>query len=217
MRLRTHSPPNASPRMKAASISSNACVDAPTTSDEHADPDDLVDERREAGERGDDDQPAAKRSGRGVGARRRAGATNAAPSPPRAHAHAAMATAMFMRPAVSSVPGQAHRRDQHEARQQHAAAAPMLFRKYSSAMRRPGSRRDSRRMPLVISGNVVPSRIDCGRISSAANDPLRERKATRERTPRAAATRTPSRSTRRTADERPARRRRSPPRRSHSR
>ncbi len=45
----------------------------------------------------------------------------------------------------------------------------MLLVKYSMASVRPGAAGNARRMPALISGNVVPNRIDCGRIKRPDN------------------------------------------------
>ena len=91
---------------------------------------------------------------------------------PRKSHHTAPATAKLLAAAVRIVPGNPTAAMRTNPLTSTPAAAPRLFVKYSIASDRPGRCGKTRRTPAVISGNVMPSRIDCGRISNAARDHL---------------------------------------------
>ena len=96
-RRRIHEAPSARPRMNAESISSNECVALPSTSDEHPDPGDLVDERRDGGAEAAR-RAAASEAGR-LDVRRlgRRAATVASPGAPAASATTARAPIVHAR------------------------------------------------------------------------------------------------------------------------
>jgi hypothetical protein len=60
------------------------------------------------------------------------------------------------------------------------ATPPMLLQKYSVANERPGSAGNARMNPPAIKGNVIPSRIDCGRMSAAPRAHLKAATASGE-------------------------------------
>jgi len=75
--------------------------------------------------------------------------------------------------ATRTVPGSPTARTSTNPLTTTPTAAPRLFVKYSIATVRPGRSGNARSTPAVISGNVIPSRIDCGRISRAHKDHLK--------------------------------------------
>src|SRR4051812_1388885 len=80
----------------------------------------------------------------------------------------ARATVRFSTAATVSVPGRPKRSTSQKPAISTPTAAPALFVKYSIDRARPERSGIRRTTPALISGNVIPSRIDCGRISSAA-------------------------------------------------
>ena len=78
------------------------------------------------------------------------------------------ASTRFITPAACVVPGSPIAGINTNVLASTPNTAPMLLVKYSIDSDRPGSNGNARRMPALISGNVVPSRIDCGRISRPA-------------------------------------------------
>ena len=69
-----------------------------------------------------------------------------------------------MSPALNIVPGKPTALINQKPLANTPIAAPMLLLKYSIAMLPPGVSGNLRTMPALISGKVMPSRIDCGMI-----------------------------------------------------
>ena len=74
-----------------------------------------------------------------------------------------------MRPAKRVVPGRPKAGISTKVLASTPNTAPRLLVKYSIESVRPGACGKARRMPALISGKVVPSRIDCGRMSRPAS------------------------------------------------
>ena len=156
MRRWIHSPPTASPRMNALSISSKACVEDPSTS---------ASMRIHATSYMNDDAPvtnAAPRKKKNVPSRRSSCGTKASVgvSCPRKNHHTAPATAKLISAAVRIVPGSPTAAISTNPLTSTPAAAPRLFVKYSIASDCPGRCAKTRSTPAVMSGNVIPSSTD---------------------------------------------------------
>ncbi len=122
------------------------------------------------------------------------------------------------RPAVSSVPGRPSAGISTKPESEHADSGADAVEEIQQRDARARARgRTAGGCRRLISGNVVPSRIDCGQDQQRGEHPLRSATATRARTRRAAATRSAQSVDATNSGGRRARRRRSRPRRSRSR
>ena len=167
--------------MNAESMSSNECVALPSTSDEHPDPGDLIDERRHGGPERRAEEQAFEAAGPGRSARPR-------PAAARARPRAAAAPGQAPTPIVGAPTTEV----QHRGRQRACPAGPRgrpgrsrrpvrrrprrgCSRSRGARSVRPGRAGSRRSTPAPISGKVAPSSTDCGRIRALAEGPLGER------------------------------------------
>jgi hypothetical protein len=89
-----------------------------------------------------------------------------------ARKYVVIAMAIFSNPAENIEPGKPTELIKKNVITSSAMAAPILFAKYNIEIDLPGLSVFKRTNPLHIKGKVVPNKIDCGRISTAATSIL---------------------------------------------